>query len=127
VVAAATSTAAREPVKKVEIKSTALVGAKSAQEQTILAWPSSHYTIQLLGVSTEKAALGYIAAQQNKQNLLMFKSKRQGRDWFVVISGHFATSALARQSIAQLPAAQRDAGPWPRDLKTIQFEIKSTK
>jgi DamX protein len=24
-----------------------------------------------------------------------------------------------------LPANQRDAGPWPRDVKTIQAEIKA--
>ena len=55
----------------------------------------------------------------------MFKSKRQGNDWFVVITGRFASSAEARQAIGRLPAAQRDAGPWPRDVKTIQAEIKA--
>jgi DamX protein len=55
----------------------------------------------------------------------MFKSKRQGNDWFVVITGRFGSSAEARQAIGRLPAAQRDAGPWPRDVKTIQAEIKA--
>lgn len=97
----------------------------SAQEQTILSWKPAEYTIQLLGVSSEKAARDYIAAQSNRGDLLMFKSKRQGRDWFVVITGRFANSAQARQAIANLPASQRDAGPWPRDVKTIQAEIRS--
>lgn len=55
----------------------------------------------------------------------MFKSKRAGKDWFVVVTGRFISSAQARQAIAKLPTAQRDAGPWPRDLKTIQAEIKA--
>ncbi len=97
----------------------------SAQERNLLSWKPNEYTIQLLGVSNQKAALDYIAAQSNKKELLMFKSKRAGKDWFVVVTGRFLSSAQARQAIAKLPAAQRDAGPWPRDLKTIQSEIKA--
>ena len=116
-----------EPAKPaVKSVSTAAIGA-TAQERTILSWKPSEYTIQLLGVSTEKAAQDFVAAQANKGSLLIFKSKRQGRDWFVVITGHYASSAQARQAIANLPAAQRDAGPWPRDLKTIHNEIKAAQ
>lgn len=99
--------------------------AGSAQERNILTWQPSEFTIQLLGVSNKKAALDFIAAQPNKKDLLVFQSKRQGRDWFVVITGRYASSAQARQGIAGLPASQRDAGPWPRDVKTIQNEIKA--
>lgn len=97
----------------------------SAQERNILGWKPNEYTIQLVGVSNQKAALDFIAAQPNKNELLMFKSKRAGKDWFVVITGRFANSAQARQAIKVLPAVQRDAGPWPRDVKTIQAEIKT--
>ncbi|MGV8835389.1 AAA family ATPase [Cellvibrio sp.] len=103
---------------------TAAIGA-GAQERNILSWKPSEYTIQLLGVSSEKAARDFVASQANKKDLLVFKSKRQGKDWFVVITGRYTSSAQARQAIARLPDAQRDAGPWPRDIKTIQNEIKS--
>ncbi len=99
--------------------------AASTQEQTLLGWPAGNYTIQLLGVSNEKAARDYMAAQPNKTDLLMFKSRRQGRDWFVVVTGRYASSALARQAIASLPVAQREAGPWPREVGAIQQEIRS--
>jgi DamX protein len=118
---------------KVEVKKTvqfnpvrsASGASNSVQESNILAWKASEYTVQLVGVSTQKAALDFIAAQPNKKELLMFRSRRQGKDWFVVITGRFANSTQARQAIALLPSAQRDAGPWPRDIKTIQTEIKS--
>jgi DamX protein len=115
----------REVVKPaVKSVSTAAIGA-GAQERNILSWKPSEYTIQLLGVSSEKAARDFVAAQANKKDLLVFKSKRQGKDWFVVITGRYSSSAQARQAIARLPDVQRDAGPWPRDIKTIQSEIKS--
>lgn len=113
-----------EPVSK-PVEKKPLATTASQQERNILAWGVSEYTVQLLGVSNRKAALDYMAAQPNKSELLMFKSKRQGNDWFVVITGRFASSAEARQAIGRLPAAQRDAGPWPRDVKTIQAEIKA--
>ncbi|WP_083766814.1 SPOR domain-containing protein [Cellvibrio japonicus] len=101
--------------------------AGSAQERTILGWPASHYTIQLLGVSNEKAARDYIAAQPNKADLLMFKSKRQGKDWFVVITGRYPSTVQARQAMASLPSVQREAGPWPREIGAIQQEIRAAQ
>ncbi|MEN0035759.1 MAG: AAA family ATPase [Cellvibrio sp.] len=103
----------------------ATAASGSTQERNILTWKPNEFTIQLLGVSNEKAARDFVAAQANKKDLLVFKSKRAGKDWFVVIAGRYASSAQARQAIAGLPAAQRDAGPWPRDIKTIQSEIRS--
>jgi len=126
VVVKPTATQPAPKVVSVEEKPTPTVAVSgSEQERDILAWKPSEYTIQLLGVSTQKAARDFVAAQPNKKDLLVFKSKRQGKDWFVVITGRYANSAQARQAIASLPAAQRDAGPWQRDIKTIQNEIKS--
>lgn len=112
-----------KPVAKEKIISTSAIG----QDRQILNWSATDYTIQLLGVSNHKAALDYVAAQPNKKDLIIFKSKRQGKDWFVVVTGRFASNAQARQAITQLPAVQRDAGPWPRDVKTIQNEIRAAQ
>lgn len=114
-----------EPVVKPASKPVQQASGSSAQEGNILGWKPSEYTIQLLGVSNQKAARDFVAAQPNRSDLLVFRSKRQGKDWFVVITGRYASSGQARQAIARLPAAQRDAGPWPRDVKTIQAEIRS--
>lgn len=114
-----------EPVSQTAVAKKPLATTASPQERNILAWGATEYTVQLLGVSNRKAALDYMAAQPNKTELLMFKSKRQGNDWYVVITGRFANSAEARQAISRLPTSQRDAGPWPREVKTIQTEIKA--
>lgn len=104
----------------------ALAG-KSADEQKILTWPKSGYTIQLLGVSSETAARGYVASQSNREDLLLFRSLRQGKPWFVVVTGRFNTPADARAAIAKLPAEQRDAGPWPREIKAVQTDILAVR
>lgn len=100
------------------------VAAFSSQEKIILSWDPSEFTLQIVGVSNEKAALEFIAAQSNKKDLLLFRSIRQGKDWFVVVSGHYANSASARKAAQSLPESQLKSAPWPRDLKTIHREIK---
>ena len=95
----------------------------SNQEKAILSWDVSEFTLQLVGLSSEKSARDFIAAQVNKKDLLLFRSLRQSKDWFVVVIGRFPTSAKARQAAQDLPAAQRQASPWPREVKVIQQEI----
>jgi len=96
----------------------------TAQEKTILSWSESEFTLQIVGLSGEKAALEFIAAQSNKKDLLLFKSIRQGKHWYVVVSGRYPDSSQARRAVKNLPESQQNAVPWPRDLKTIQKEIK---
>lgn len=120
-----------EPAKAtVKTKSESSVAGSTAsqsfseQEKIILSWDSSEYTLQLVGLSNEKAAHEFLAAQPNKKELLLFKSLRQGKDWFVVITGHYPSSAKARQAEQNLPESQKKASPWPREVKVIQQEIR---
>ena len=102
-------------------------GAYTAQEKIILSWSETEFTLQIVGLSSEKSALEFIANQSNKKDLLLFKSIRQGKDWYVVVSGHYPNAATARQAAKSLPESQLKATPWPRDLKTIHREISNSK
>lgn len=127
------STAAKKPVREApQVKeaplaqaviSDARVRSFSVDEQTLLSWKETDYTLQLLGVSTERAAVGYILAQPNRDELLMFRTLRQGKDWFVVVAGRFSDSASAKAAIENLPTHQaRDV--WVRSLGGIQADIR---
>ncbi|RYY76684.1 MAG: hypothetical protein EOO52_04045 [Gammaproteobacteria bacterium] len=96
----------------------------TAQERTILSWDESEFTLQIVGLSSERSALEFIAAQSNKKDLLLFRSIRQGKDWYVVVKGHYPNAGAARLAAKSLPESQQKATPWPRDLKTIHNEIK---
>ncbi len=105
-------------------KNTTASEGLSEQEKAIMSWSESEYTLQLVGLSSEKSAREYIAAQPNKKDLVLFRGKRQGNDWFVVVTGRYPSSAKARQAAQLLPEGQRSASPWPREVKVIQGEIK---
>jgi len=96
-------------------------------EQILLSWNASDYTLQLLGASSRQSVLDYIERQPNKDQLLSFESRRQGKPWFVVVFGRYSSSEAARTAIDQLPDAQRQAGPWPRGLGAIQKEIEDNR
>jgi DamX protein len=96
----------------------------SDQEKMLLAWDGTDYTLQIVGLSSEKAAHEFISLQPNKKDLVLFKSRRQGKDWFVVVTGRFPTAAKARVNVQGLPEPQRKAMPWPREIKVIQSEIR---
>jgi DamX protein len=92
-------------------------------EEVLLSWAGSDFTLQLLGVSTRKAAEEYISNQANRDDLLLFRTIRQGKDWFVVVAGRYRSSGEAKSAIANLPSHQAKAGPWPRQIKEIQQDI----
>jgi len=96
-------------------------------EQILLSWESSDYTLQLLGASSRQAVLDYIERQPNSDKLLSFESRRQGKPWFVVVSGRYDSNEAARDAIEALPPKQREAGPWPRPLDDIQADIEAVR
>lgn len=96
----------------------------SSDEEVLMSWNETDYTLQLLGVSTEKAARDFIANQLNQEDLLMFKSTRQGKDWFVVVAGRYPSAAAAKAAVSSLPREQAKVGPWARELRAIRKEIQ---
>ena len=127
-----------KPTTKVDIKPAAKIDNKlaekakvitkqgnfSEQEKTILSWGESDFTLQIVGLSSEKAVHDFVAEQPNKKDLLVFRSVRQGKSWFVVVAGRYSSSAKARQAVQALPESQKKAVPWPREVKIIQSEIR---
>lgn len=94
-------------------------------ELTLLSWSPSSFTLQLLGVSNQAAAKAFILKQENRDQLLIFLSSRQGKAWYVVVAGHFSNRNKANEAILSLPAKQRSARPWVRPLANIHLEIES--
>lgn len=97
----------------------------SVAEEQLLGRPAGRYVLQILGAGTEKSVREFMQRQANREALMLYTTRRKGRDWYVVVVGDYATIAEARRAIAELPASQRGAGPWPRKLQAVQTEIRS--
>lgn len=114
-----------EVVATEKVSSVPVATSNTDQEKILLSWGESEFTLQLMGLSSEAAMTKFVAQQPNRKDLLVFKSLRKGKDWFVAVTGRYPSAAKAQQAIKLLPDEQKKAQPWSRDLKTIQREIKS--
>lgn len=84
---------------------------------------SRHYSIQLVGVSRFPHLVEFInrrAAVLADQPIAFSKGLHQGRDWYNLYYGDFATLAQARAALAALPPTLRENAPWIRSIGSIQ-------
>ncbi|RKZ35695.1 MAG: hypothetical protein DRQ41_15570 [Gammaproteobacteria bacterium] len=82
------------------------------------------YTLQVLGVY-DRLTLKKFIAQNNLNEVAMFKTIYHDKDWYVLVYGIYQTRAQAEAALTQLPASLRNnTQPWARSLKSIQKLIK---
>lgn len=99
----------------------------TADELFLLDQPPETYTLQVIAASRKDALLSYISEQKNRDDLYLYQSLREGRAWFVVVTGIFTSREEAQQAVSGLPDKQKKAGPWPRQLSDVQREIATNR
>jgi len=98
-------------------------GVVSGSAGSITAAPGSHYTLQLSSASRSDTLKAF-AKQQNLQNFTVYETKRDGKPWFVLVSGNYASSADAKRAVATLPAEVQAKKPWVRPVHQVQQDLK---
>ncbi len=85
--------------------------------------PGSHFTLQLSGAS-QSTSLNTFARQQGLKNYSVYQTERDGKPWFVLVSGNYASSADAKRAIASLPADVQAKKPWVKPVHQVQQDLK---
>jgi len=83
----------------------------------------NHYTLQLLGVSTEESAQNYILRHKELKPLHFFQNKKNKGQWFSVIYGDFANKEKALEASRRLPSSLGKLKPWARSFDGIQADL----
>lgn len=83
----------------------------------------NHYTLQLSSASRSDTLHAY-AKQQKLQNYLVYSTQRNGKPWYVLVSGNYASSEEAKRAIVTLPADVQVKKPWVRSARQVQQELK---
>lgn len=96
-------------------------------EQYLLGVNRQHFALQILAAESRAAVQKYVQAQSNRQQLRIYETRREGKPWFVVVLGDYATREIAQKAVMGLPEAQRKAGAWPKSYASIQAEIKADR
>lgn len=93
------------------------------REKWFLSQNPSHYALQLLGVSTENKIINFIEKYGLNDDAGYYKTKFNGKDWFVLIYGDFTDADAAIGARESLPDYLKIPSPWVRSLKSIQIAI----
>ncbi|WP_370560595.1 SPOR domain-containing protein [Edwardsiella tarda] len=97
--------------------------AGSSAGSSLKSAPASHYTLQLSGAS-QPNTLNAFARRQNLSHYWVYETSRNGKPWYVLVSGSYATPAEARRAVASLPAEVQAMKPWARPLSQVQKDAK---
>ncbi len=82
--------------------------------------PAGHYTVQLVAGHNPKALELFITNQAQGLSAQLLRTQRDGRDWYVVITGDYPDRARARAALEALPPELREEGAWIRTLGSLQ-------
>ncbi|MEC5343839.1 SPOR domain-containing protein [Brenneria populi] len=97
---------------------TASAGAGSSIQNA----PASHFTLQLSGASRPDTLKAY-AKQHNLAHSWVYETKRDGKSWYVLVTGVYASSAEAKQAIAALPADVQAKKPWVKPIRQVKQDL----
>lgn len=121
------TTAAKSTAKETVKSSTPATPAKPAATASsggaINTAPANHFTLQLSSASRSDS-LNAFARQQNLQHYLVYETSRDGKPWYVLVSGTYPTSADAKRAISSLPAEVQAKKPWVKPVRQVQQDLK---
>ncbi|GEM_PF-4327103 len=95
--------------------------------QWILKQPPGHYGLQLLALADPGAVQGFMDKHGLRGKAGYYQARRRGKDIYVLIYGSFPDRASALKARDRLPPTLRRARPWPRLMKNVQAEIRSSR
>jgi len=96
----------------------------SEDESLLMALDQRNFVLQIMAAGSKSAVKLFVSAQVNRSELQLFTTWRQGKPWYVVVTGDYQSSSEARQEVKSLPQTQKKAGPWPRSVSDIHSKIK---
>ncbi|EAR54187.1 hypothetiical DamX-related protein [Photobacterium sp. SKA34] len=82
----------------------------------------SRYTVQILAISEERNLRGYLQPITGNEPIWVNWKRVDGRNWYAVIYGNFATKDEARQAIQSLPSSVQAQGPFPLSFATVKAD-----
>ncbi|RFA28517.1 hypothetical protein CAI21_11620 [Alkalilimnicola ehrlichii] len=81
------------------------------------------FTIQLIAAYDRQALLQYIEEQNLSDTVELVRTRRNGRDWYVVLTGDYPNQDAAVAALRQLPSSLRASGAWVRSFGSVQQSL----
>ena len=85
--------------------------------------PASHVTLQVSSASRSDTLLAF-AKKNNMTNYWVYPTRRDGKPWFILITGNYASSSEARAALSTLPKDVQANKPWVRSVQQVHQDLK---
>lgn len=93
-------------------------------EATLLNFPDSDHLLQVSGISSRSVLDQYLADNKLTNQVWIYKTKRYGGDWYVVLyRKSYSSLNNARDSVSELPRTTRQSAPFAKSIAMIRKEI----
>lgn len=96
----------------------------NAAHKRLMVWPDVGYALQIFGTHNAKRAKQLVDQYFGEADLFYYETRYNGRPWYVVVNGPYKGRAAAKLSIEQLPEGLQRLRPWPRNIASIQADIR---
>jgi len=106
-----------------QAKTTAPAAAPKGNAGALQSAPGGSYTLQLSSSSNE-ANLNAWAKKENLKNYIVYQTERNGKPWYVMVSGIYASKEEAERAVSTLPAGVQSNKPWTKPIHQVKSEIK---
>jgi DamX protein len=95
------------------------------REKWLLSQKASAYTVQIIGVSNEKTLLDFVKRNPlvKPNELAYYESTFKGKPWFQLLYGIYPSRQEAQAAADKLPENIQQAGPWIRQVASVQEVI----
>ena len=93
------------------------------REDWLLKQNPENFTLQLIGLGDGQGVQRFLRAQQLSGDVAYFQTLRNGKPWFIVVSGVYPSRAAAVAARDSLPTRLRRSGVWPRTLGSVHEAI----
>jgi len=94
------------------------------QENWLLNQHPESFTLQLIGVGDPEGVRRFLRSQRPKGEVAYFQTLRNGKPWFIVVTGVYPSRAAAVAARDRLPVKLRKSGAWPRTLGSVHEAIR---
>ncbi|BES83186.1 hypothetical protein PEC302107_01080 [Pectobacterium araliae] len=118
----AANSAPKTPVVNKPAANAKAAPATASQNVSVQNAPASHFTLQLSSASRSDTLKAY-AKQHNLAHSWVYETKRDGKSWYVLVTGVYASSGEAKQAIAALPAEVQAKKPWVKPIRQVKQDL----
>ena len=105
----------------------AITGKPLKNESWLKQQPDTNYTIQLFASHNKRAIDDLIKKYSLKGDILRFETRRDGKSWFTMTYGNYASKQDANTALASLDSALTNPAPWVRSMLSIKEKLQSDK